>query len=92
MFKICPQATINLNAIRNNYLRISKALGKDTICSAVIKNDAYGLGAQRVSQKLYEAGCRNFWVAYLKEAIDIRRVLPFDAKIYFLQGFWGSDL
>jgi alanine racemase len=41
---------------------------------------------------LYNAGCRHFWVAYLKEAIDIRESLSFDAKIYFLQGFFSSAI
>lgn len=92
MFDICPKATIDLTAIQNNYRTISQIVGKDTISSAVVKNDAYGLGAQNVSQALYEVGCRNFWTAYIKEAIDIRRVLPFDANIFFLQGFTKSDI
>ena len=92
MFDIFPEAFIDTAAIQKNFLQIAKTLPKKTVCSAVVKNDAYGLGAQIVSQKLYEVGCREFWVAYLKEAIDIRRVLPFDAKIYFLQGFHPSDI
>ena len=92
MFDIFPEAFIDTKAIQNNFLKIKSLLSDRTTCSAVVKNDAYGLGAQVVSQKLYEAGCREFWVAYLKEAIDIRRVLPFDAKIYFLQGFHPSDI
>ena len=86
MFDICPKVTIDLSAIKENYQMISKILGKNVIASAVVKNDAYGLGAQKVSQALYEIGCTNFWTAYIKEAIDIRRVLPLDANIFFLQG------
>lgn len=92
MFDICPKVTIDLSAIKENYKIISDMLGKDVIASAVVKNDAYGLGAQKVSQALYEIGCTNFWTAYIKEAIDIRRVLPFDANIFFLQGFSDLDI
>ena len=87
---ICPQARIDLGAIKANYLAMRELIGQGTIAAAVVKNDAYGLGAQRVAESLYEVGCRDFWVAYLKEAIDIRRVLPLDCNIYFLQGFHQS--
>lgn len=92
MFDICPKVTIDLSAIKENYKMISDLLGENVIASAVVKNDAYGLGAQKVSQALYEIGCTNFWTAYIKEAIDIRRVLPFDANIFFLQGFSNLDI
>lgn len=92
MFDICPKVTIDLSAIKENYQMISKMLGANVIASAVVKNDAYGLGAQKVSQALYEIGCTNFWTAYIKEAIDIRRVLPLDANIFFLQGFSNLDI
>ncbi len=92
MFDICPKVTIDLSAIKENYQMISKMLGENVVASAVVKNDAYGLGAQKVSQALYEIGCTNFWTAYIKEAIDIRRVLPFDANIFFLQGFSNLDI
>ena len=86
-FNICPTVTIDLKNIKSNYLAVNSIVNKQTVVSAVVKNDAYGLGAQKVSESLYEAGCRDFWVAYIKEAIDIRRILPLDANIYFLQGF-----
>lgn len=87
MFNICPKVVINLSAIRKNYINMRDFVGEKTICSAVVKNDAYGLGSRKVVVALYEAGCRDFWVAYISEAIDIRCVLPLDANIYFLQGF-----
>jgi alanine racemase len=87
MFSICPKAIIDLNAIKENYKTISNIIGRNVVASAVIKDEAYGLGAKKVAVSLYEAGCRDFWVAYLKEAIDVRNVLPLDANIYFLQGF-----
>lgn len=85
------KATIDLGAIKRNYRTIADFVGKDTIASAVVKNNAYGMGAQKVSTALYDAGCRDFWTAYLAEALTVREVLPNDAKIYYLQGFQKSD-
>jgi alanine racemase len=87
---ICPKVVINLNAVGNNYVRAKEYIGNNSICSAVIKNDAYGLGAREVGKTLYQAGCRDFWVAYISEAIEARNVLPLDANIYFFQGFDGA--
>ena len=89
---IGPKATIDLKAIQDNYATISEFVGHDVVASAVVKSDSYGLGASRVSKALYEKGCRDFWVAYLIEALEIRKVLPIDANIYYLQGFQESDI
>ncbi|MDR1391498.1 MAG: alanine racemase [Holosporales bacterium] len=86
-----PKATIDLYAIKENFKTISSIIGA-VVCSAVVKADAYGLGAQKVSRALYDVGCRNFWAAYLEEALDVRKVLPLDANIFFLQGFLKSDI
>ncbi|NCB48926.1 MAG: alanine racemase [Clostridia bacterium] len=85
-----PKIEIDLGAIKENYLSIKKILNKGAIAASVVKADAYGLGAKKVSCCLYEAGCRDFWVAYINEAVDIRKVLPIDANIYVLQGFEKS--
>ena len=86
------KATIDLGAIQRNYKTIADFVEKDTVTSAVVKNNAYGMGAQEVSSALYDAGCRDFWTAYLAEALTIRTVLPNDAKIYYLQGFRKNDI
>lgn len=87
MFGLFSKAIINLGAIKQNYINMAKYIGGSSICSAVLKNDAYGLGAKKIAQALYEAGCRDFWVAYITEAIELRNCLPDDSNIYFLQGF-----
>lgn len=53
--------------------------------AAVVKADAYGLGARPVAAALYAAGCRHFFVAWLEEALAIRDVVP-DAFIAVLGG------
>ncbi len=42
-------------------------------CAAVVKADAYGLGAVQVAPALAAAGCRIFFVATLDEGIALRR-------------------
>ena len=87
-----PKATIDLGAVKSNYRTMARLVGTNVITSAVVKSDAYGLGAVRISQALYAEGGRNFWTAYLIEALEIRKVLPLDANIYYLQGFQKSDI
>jgi alanine racemase len=53
--------------------------------AAVIKADAYGLGARQVAAALYAVGCRHFFVAYLHEALAVRDVVP-SAMLAVLSG------
>ncbi len=53
---------------------------------AVVKADAYGLGAARVAPALYAAGARDFFVALAAEGRAIRPLLPDDARIFVLSG------
>lgn len=77
--------TIDLGAICDNWRTLKSRLATGD-CAAVVKADAYGLGAARVAPALYGAGCRHFFVAHLGEAIDLRPALPTDATIYVLHG------
>ncbi|GAC1345246.1 MAG: alanine racemase [Acetobacteraceae bacterium] len=58
--------------------------------AAVLKADAYGLGAERVAPALYAAGCRHFFVALLQEAVAIRALVP-GAMLAVLNGLWPGD-
>ncbi|RJL19095.1 alanine racemase [Paracoccus siganidrum] len=61
--------------------------------AAVVKADAYGLGAARVVPALYQAGARDFFVALAAEGRAIRPLLPDDARINVLSGHMeGEDL
>jgi len=77
--------TIDLGAICDNW-RMLKARLAGAECAAVVKADAYGLGALRVAPALYEAGCRHFFVAHVHEAIALRPVLHPDSAVYVLHG------
>lgn len=78
---------ISLDAIANNYYFFNSHTEKST-CAAVVKANAYGLGVEQVSKKLFSIGCRNFFVANLDEAIQLRRVLGQgeDISIYVFHG------
>lgn len=83
-----PILNINLKKLVENYETLKK-LSFDAIPSAVVKDDAYGLGAIEVSRALYKVGCRHFFVAHAKEGAIIHPYIP-DAKVYVLQGI-GLD-
>lgn len=76
---------IDLDAICDNW-RLLKARLAGAGCAAVVKADAYGLGAAQVAPALHRAGCREFFVAHLDEAIALRPALPADAILYVLNG------
>lgn len=75
---------IDLRAIAANWHRVCEQLSQPP--AAVIKADAYGLGAEPVGKTLYRAGCREFFLATLDEAISARGFLPSDARLYVLGG------
>ncbi|MDP6786126.1 MAG: alanine racemase [Rhodospirillales bacterium] len=76
--------TIDLNGIVANWLLLKSMLA-DAECAAVIKADAYGLGAERVAPALARAGCETFFVAQVDEGVAVRRVAP-AATIHVLGG------
>ncbi|NSY44695.1 alanine racemase [Agrobacterium tumefaciens] len=77
--------TIDLGALRDNYLALA-AMAPTSQTAAVVKADAYGLGADIVSQVLFDAGCRNFFVAHIDEALALRLRLSAEARIFVLNG------
>ena len=85
--------TVDLDAIVDNYkLLQGKAAGVET--AAVVKADAYGLGAAKVAPTLATAGCRTFFVATLDEAVALRIHLP-DAAIHVFNGLlpgWSETM
>jgi len=75
---------IDLDAIvANRRQLIARAGGVDS--AAVVKADAYGLGAQAVAAALAADGCRNFFVAHIEEGVALRAAVP-TASIFVLHG------
>ncbi|MGE4526836.1 MAG: alanine racemase [Rhodospirillaceae bacterium] len=76
--------TIDLAAIVANWQAlVARAPGAEV--SAVVKADAYGLGAAPVARALSAAGCKTFFVAHLEEGAALRDALP-EARIFVLHG------
>lgn len=83
---------IDLSAIVANWQALA-AMAPNARAAAVVKADAYGLGAERVAQALYDAGARDFFVALAGEGRALRKTLPQDATINILSGHMaGQDL
>ena len=81
--------TIDLGAIRENYRRLAARL-QGARCAAVVKADAYGLGAPQVAPVLAEAGAQDFFVALPCEGLQLREALAGAApapRIFILSGF-----
>ncbi|HMB76718.1 MAG TPA: alanine racemase [Kiloniellaceae bacterium] len=66
--------TVDLAAIVENHRRLHMT-SKLRSAAAVVKADAYGLGAERVGPALARAGVRSFFVATLEEGLDLRAAL-----------------
>ena len=77
--------TIDLSAIQSNWCFVDSRLEKAE-CAAVVKADAYSVGAAEVASALYATGCRSFYLATLEEAIELRQLLPQNVTLYVLGG------
>ena len=82
--------TVDGGAIVANWRYLDGLSGRNTETAAVVKADAYGLGADRVAPALADAGCRTFFVMSLAEAIALRAALSDaghdDRRIFALGG------
>lgn len=77
--------TIDLAAVRRNYRSLLARLG-GVACAAVVKADAYGLGATRVAPVLEAEGARAFFVVHLDEAAALLPLLRADSRVHVLNG------
>ena len=75
-------ATVNTDALRHNYQRLEAAAPSARLI-AVVKANAYGHGVAPVVGALLDAGCRDFAVATVDEAHELRALAP-DASILIL--------
>lgn len=67
--------TVDLGAVATNYRYLQSQLKSGCQAAAVVKADAYGLGAQEITRTLFHAGCRFFYVATVDEALIVRATL-----------------
>lgn len=66
--------TLDCGALVENYRRLCAQVAPAR-AAAVVKADAYGLGARDVVAELAAAGCRDFFVAHLGEALELVAML-----------------
>lgn len=81
--------SIDLDAITANW-RALAALGSAE-AGAVVKADAYGLGAGRVAQVLAREGVRTFFVAEAQEGARLRAALGPGPEIFVFTGHMAGD-
>lgn len=81
--------TIDLTALVGNWQLLARQVAPAR-CGAVVKADAYGLGAMPVVRALLAAGCREFFVALVDEGARLLDGLgpqwPADARLHVLHG------
>ena len=85
------ELTIDLDAISRNWSDLDRLTGSQVETSAVVKADAYGLGASEVAACLAAAGARSFFVALAQEGTEIREAVGADAEIFVLSGHMEGD-
>lgn len=83
--------TIDLDAIAANWRALDKASASGVQTAAVVKADAYGLGAGRVAKALARAGARRFFVAAAEEGAAVRQALGPGPQINILSGHMAGD-
>lgn len=76
--------TVDLDAVAENWRLLAARVAPHAACAAMVKADAYGLGAARVGPALAKAGANTFFVAHLDEGIALRAAI--DREIGILEG------
>lgn len=74
---------VDLDALERNVRKCRDIIGPKCALTAVVKSDAYGLGAVPVARELMGAGVDMLAVACMSEARKLRRALP-DAPVMIL--------
>ncbi|MGH7782053.1 MAG: alanine racemase [Candidatus Binataceae bacterium] len=82
-------AEIDLAALRANYHAL-RAVATHGELMVVVKADGYGHGAVTVARTLGAEGCRNFGVATIDEARELRRA-DIAARIFLQAGFFAEQ-
>jgi alanine racemase len=83
-------AEISLKAILHNLRAIRKQVGTQRKILAVVKSNAYGLGAVPVAKALQRAGTEWFGVTCANEGVELREA-GIRKRILVLTGFWPGE-
>ncbi len=82
---------IDLEAIAANWQALDRLTPETTQTAAVVKADAYGLGAGQVARRLLKAGVRRFFVALAEEGAHLRETLGEGPEICVFSGHMAGD-
>ena len=83
--------TIDLGALLSNWQFIKRQALPSVETGAVIKANAYGLGAEPVARTLFNAGCRTFFFATAEEAMAVQGVFTQPVRLIVLGGVRPGD-
>jgi alanine racemase len=85
------QLTIDLDAVAANWRALAALCGSGCETAAVVKADAYGLGAPRVAGRLAREGARTFFVAVAEEGAAVRAAVGPEPVIFVMAGHMAGD-
>jgi alanine racemase len=88
---LMPRALVLTRNIVANWQALD-ALHPGASTAAVVKANAYGLGAVRIARALRAAGCDTFFVAYAEEGAGLRKAVGRAARIFVLNGPQRGEL
>src|SRR5579859_5943040 len=83
-------AEVSLSAIAHNLRLIRRKIGRKRKILAVVKANAYGLGAVEISKSLSRLGVEAFGVTCSAEGIELRDA-GIRQPILLLSGFWPGE-
>lgn len=81
---------VDLDAVSDNVRAIADLVGRDTNVCAVVKAEAYGLGAVEVARAALAAGAARLAVARVEEAVRLRQA-GIQAPILLIAGFAPAE-
>ena len=89
-----PRVHVNGEALVHNYGAM-RDLAPKSVCGAVVKANAYGVGLIPVVCRLWGAGCRLFYVASLDEGVALRHLCQqrglSDTEIVVFHGYRDDE-
>lgn len=83
--RVTASLSIDLGALVANW-RALAAKAPSALCTAVVKADAYGLGAPPAAKALADAGVRCFYVAWPEEGVIVRGAVGDGPEIAVFHG------
>lgn len=85
-----PILHIDLEVIKNNYKTLCNKCNNVEV-GASVKADCYGLGMNFITPILKDNGCKNFFVATYKEAVNLRKTLGEEVNIFVFYGVFAEE-